>query len=267
MAYQGNSGTWGVRARVQLSLNILAPSQSKPGMCDLAAIGGLIGFRRLRRDAQWLLFRRERWTDEAPSTVQEKAEPLDPQASSDDVPWVREFCSQPLPKCDVLPGLGEDQYELPSGPVGNTAALSCVYGQVMREVGPAWSDKPGEFSEIGANLITPAEHLVLDLLVHKSLVWALRPSLEIYSRMDGGAIHAHARRRRNLLAVPETVYDAGSGASALATPLAPRYTRLVQYAFDRLKWNADEFQALRVTMQYPPIPTAALLRSELPVRE
>ena len=41
LAYQGNSGTWGVRARAQLSLNMLAPNQDDPSQCDLVQIAGL----------------------------------------------------------------------------------------------------------------------------------------------------------------------------------------------------------------------------------
>jgi hypothetical protein len=267
LAFQGNSGTWGVRARVQLSLNFLAPNADDPDQCDLVQVGGLVGFRRLRRDARWLLFRRERWTDDAPQVAEDQWEPLDPgHVDHDGVPLIREFCSAPLPDIDTIPATGEDQYELPPGPVGNAAALTCVFGSVLRAVGPAWGDEPEEYSEVGCNLITPAEHLVLDLLVHRDFEWAMDPQPVIYSRMDGGAIHATARRGRNLLTVPERVHDLEWGTAGLATPLMPRYTKIVQYAFDRLGWNPDDFRAFRLTMPYPPIPTAVLLQSELPVR-
>jgi hypothetical protein len=267
LAYQGNSGTLGVRARVQLSLNILAPNQNDPEQCDLVQIGGLVGFQRLRRDARWLLFRRERWTDEAPLVEEDQYEPLDPDCAPDlGVPLIREFCSKPLPEIESIAATGEDQYELPPGPVGNTAALTCVFGSVVRAVGPVYAEKAGEHSEVGSNLITPAEQLVLDLLVHRSFEWAMNPKLVIYSRMDGGAIHTTARRGRNVLAVPETVHDLEWGIAGLATTLIPRYTRIAAYAFDRLGWNADDFRAFRLTMQYPPIPTAVLLQSDLPER-
>jgi hypothetical protein len=267
LAYQGNSGTWGVRAKTQLALNILTTNADDPTMADLVQIGGLIGFRRLRADARWLLFRRERWSDDDPQPAQDVMESLDPAFPAEQgIPLMGDFCSAPVPDIDLLSGTGEDQYELPPGPVGNTAAFTCIYGQVSRQVGGLYGETPGEVSEIGCNLITPAEHLVFDLLVHRELEWAMRPTLVMYSRMDGGTMHAPARRTRNLLPVAEQVHDAGWGVTALATPLVPSYSGLVRYTFDRLGWNADEFRAFRFTMAYPPIPTAALMRSELPVR-
>ncbi len=267
LAFQGNSGTWGVRARVQLGLNILAPNANDPTQCDLAQIAGLISFRRLRRDARWLLFRRERWTDDAPQMEEDVWEPIDPSHSNHHgVPFINEYCSKPLPEIDVLLGKGEDQYELPPGPVGNTAAMTLVYGLVAKQVGPAYAMTPGECSEFGSNLVTPAEHVLFDLMVHREFDWAMQPELAIYSRMDGGAMHASVRRDRNILPVPEIVQDLGWGASAMATPLWPKYGKLVDYTFNQLQWNSDNFRTFRLIMHYPPIPTTALLLSELPVR-
>jgi len=229
-------------------------------------IAGLIGFCRLRRNARWLLFRRERWTDHAPVVVQDQWEPLDPELSPTyGVPLLREFCSKPLPEIEATRTPGEEQYELPPGPVGNTAAFTCIYGSILRSVGPASSDKTGEFSELGSTLITPVEHLLLDVLVHRSFEWAMNPKLVAYSRMDGGAIHADARHGRNILPLPETIHDLGGGTAGLATTLVPRYSAIVAYGLERAGWNPDDFRAFRVTIDYPPIPAAILLQSELPV--
>ncbi|MCA9296970.1 MAG: hypothetical protein KC983_10640 [Phycisphaerales bacterium] len=267
LAFQGNSGIWGVRATVQLSLNILSPNQDDPSLCDLAQVAGLLGFRRLRPDARWLLFRRERWTDDAPQEEQDNFEPLDPESPvPDGIPLIPAFCSTPLPEVEVIHASGEDQYELPPGPVGNAVAMDCVYGSVSRAIGPAHADAAGEFAEVGLTMITPAEHMLLDLLVHRDFTWALQPGFMMYSRMDGGAMNAKARRDRNLLQFPETVVSLGRGTTPLATSLLPRYNKLVAFTFDRLKLDADDFHVFRVTIPYPPIPTVAMFRAELPVR-
>jgi hypothetical protein len=268
LAYQGNSGTWGVRAKAQIALNVLAPNAADPDQADLVQVGGLVGFRRLRSDARWLLFRRERWSDDAASLGQDVRESLDPDHPVDrGVPLLGDYCSKPIPDIDFVAGGDEEQYELPAGPVGNTAALTCIYGQVTRKVGAAYAEGPGEYSEIGCNLITPAEHLVLDLLVHRDYDWAMNPELLVLSRLDGGAMGMGSRRERNVLAVAETIADLGWGAAAVATPLVPRYAQLVRDVFDRVGWSTDDFRAFRFSMSYPPIPTAVLMRSLLPVRK
>ncbi len=238
-AYQGNSGTYGVRAKAQLSLNILAPNADDPRQCDLVQVGGLITFRRLRRAARWLLFRRERWADDTLQEEPDRWEPLDSEGASDHgVPLLTQFCSKPLPSIEVIKDLGEDQYELPPGPIGNAAALTCIYGSVTRAVGPAYAETPGEYSELGTNIITPAAHLLLDLFVHRSFDWAMHPEFVVCSRMDGGAVHTAIRRERNYLPVPEEVHDLGWGITACATPVIPRYTTLLSDTFTRLDWDS-----------------------------
>ncbi|MBT8484815.1 MAG: hypothetical protein HKO59_04260 [Phycisphaerales bacterium] len=265
LAYRGNSGTLGVRAKAQLMLAVLAPNEADPDRADLVQVGGLVGLRRLRPDVRWLLFRRERWDDDGPHPARDEVEPLDPAFSSG-VPLLGDFCSKPIPDIDFVAGASEDQYELPPGPVGNTAAFTCIYGQVSRRVGDAFARSEGEYSEIGCNVITPAERLGVDLLVHRSYEWAMEPELVMYSRLDGGAIHPTARRDRNVLPVTERVNDLGWGITALATPILPTYGTLARMVFDRMGWDPEEFRALRFSMAYPPIPAVALLRSALPVR-
>ncbi len=265
LAFQGNSGNWGVRATAQLSLNILAPNRDDPTECDLVQIGGLLGFRRLRREARWLLFRCERWTDHALRNEPLRSEPLDADSSPPNTPLIRRFCSKPLPEVEVIAAAGEDQFELPPGPVGNTAAMDCVYGLLSRRVGPAYAEGDDENSDLGVNLITPVEHVLLDLLVHRDFEWAMRPQVALCSRLDGGAIYEAVRRERNVVPLTEQVQDLGWGSSALATSLMPKYPSLLRYAFERVGWDAGAFRAFRFSMQYPPIPTVALLRSPLPV--
>lgn len=261
LAFQGNSGTWGVRARVQLSLNILAPNDEQPDMADLVQVGGLAGFRRLRPDARWLLYRRERWSDDDPHPARDIEESLDPDYPvSKGVPLIGPFCTKPIPTLDVIDAEGEVQYELPQGPVGNSEACTCIFGHVARRVGPVFADREDEYIEIGSNLITPAEYLLFDLLVHRDFEWAHNPEMIVYSRMDGGALHRLSRRTRNELPMTEPVHDLGWGATSLATSLMPRYSKLTQYAFDRMGWDSNDFRAFRFKVSYPPIPTAPLFR-------
>jgi hypothetical protein len=161
---------------------------------------------------------------------------------------------------------GEEQYELPPGPVGNTAAFTCLYGQIVRAAGPVFAEQHDEFSELGCSIITPVEHLVLDVLVHRDFEWSMNPRLVMYSRLDGGAIHGAARHSRNEMSISEPPRDLGWVVGALATPILPRYLKLVRYVFDRLGHAPSDFRAYRFTMPYPPIPVTVLMQSPLPVR-
>ena len=267
LAFKGNSAAWGVRAKVQLMLNVLAPHPGDPDMADLVQVGGLAEFRRLRRDARWLLFRRERWSDDDPRPVTDQLESLDSDFPADKgVPLLGAFCSKPIPEIRVITSEGEEQYELPPGPVGNTAAFTCLYGQIARNVGPTYATSEGELAELGCNFITPVEHVLFDLLVHRDLAWAMNPRLVMYSRLDGGLMQRASRRTRNLLPVTEPVHDLGWGVDGLATPLLRDHVKLARYVLDRLSWRAEDLRAYRFTMSYPPIPTTAMFLADLPVR-
>lgn len=267
LAFQGNSGTWAVQANLQMASFILAPSAEDPNFVDLAHVAALVGFRRLRPGVRWPLFQRRAWRDDGDDWVDttSREHPLDPNGANG-VPLIEAFCSAPLPKLEMIRIGAEAHYELPAGPVGNTGALTCTYGTISRKAGPAFRDETEPFVDLGANLNTPVEMLQLDMLVHDSLVWAMEPQPSLFSRMDGSSVHDSAVRARNRLPVLEEVQEQGRGIAPLSTSQVPRYTLLMKYVFDQLDWDPDRFVSFRFSMAYPPIPTAVLLRSELPER-
>jgi hypothetical protein len=133
----------------------------------------------------------------------------------------------------------------------------------MRALGSQYADADNRYSQIGANLITPVEHLQFDLLVHKDLDWAMTPKIAIYSSLDGRLTHVGMGREGVRLPVPEPVVALGGGLTALATARMPRYSKLIESVFDRVGWNPGDFYGFRFEMAYPPIPAHAILYSEL----
>lgn len=264
LAFQGNSGTFGIRAKAQIGVSVLAPSQT-PGQVDLIQCGGVLGLRRLRQDARWLLFRRASFTDDGTKSEPAGGEALDPDFSTG-MPLIGSFCSTPLPKLDVVSTDKEYQYELPPGPVGNQAAVNIVYGVIMRATGTAFRDEHDEYAELFCTASTPAEVLQFDLVVHEDLPWAMAPTPRIYSRIDSGEIHAMSGRRRNVLPFTETVQELGRGLMNMASPHVAWQTSLVQEVFDRAGWDPERFHGFRLTIPYPPIPSMAMLRAKLPER-
>lgn len=264
LAFQGNSGTFGIRAKAQLGISIMAPSEES-GQIDLIQCGGVLGLRRLRQDARWLLFRRASFTDDGTMIGPAAGEALDPDFQSG-MPLIGAYCSTPLPRVEVVETDREYQYELPPGPVGNQAAVNIVYGVIMRATGTAYRDEHDEFAELFCTASTPAEILQFDLAVHEDLPWAMNPEPMIYSRIDGSAIHAKSGRQRNVLPFTETVQELGRGVQNMASSHVAWQTSLYQDIFDRAGWDSNKFHGFRLTIPYPPIPTMAMLRSRLPER-
>jgi hypothetical protein len=62
------------------------------------------------------------------------------------------------------------------------------------------------------------------------------------------------------------VQSLGRVTDGIATADVPRHTELLHAAFERAGLNADDFEAFRVRMRYPPLPVSVIVRHEMPMR-
>ncbi len=264
LCFRGNSAVWGVQARVQLCVNFIAPSED-PDWVDLAWLSGLVDFRRLRSDASWAIALARKSSDDGTAMSLGNIEPIDLDSSGKNAaPLLRKFCSEPLPA--IHADLGADalvRYELLEGPIGNTAAATCIIGIfgrrfVRRTVAP--NDTLGEHV---ARLYTPVELLIHDLFVHRDLSYAFSPEAHLYSQLPSQAPFPMGGRKKGRLPLWEQVHHLGWGTSSVMTPELPQYHGMIGSVFDRLSWNPQDFQVFRFELPYPPIPTLAVLRYPL----
>jgi hypothetical protein len=270
LAFQGNSGTLGVQAGCRMSTYALVPSREKEGFVDLVQLVGMLQFRRLRPDVRWTFFRISGWSSSNRMSGQGRTEPLaeeSPEAPG--VPLVPEFSSSPLP---ALEQVVEDEagdvvnYELPEGPIGNSAAIDCFYGTLQNQAGYAWSEvEEGEedICELGTRLITPVERVQMDVLVHEDLGWGTpRPSMQSLLGVEG---HPTARLRgRTPLPFAETVHELGVGLDTMSTPHYPRYRELLDWALSTAGFEHGRLRGYRLSVAFPPIPSVAVLTFDLP---
>lgn len=264
LSFRGNSAIWGAQARVQLCTNIIAPG-SDPNMADLAWMSGLIDFRRLRRDATWAMAAARKTTDDGSPMPVGEIRAIDPAFDGNDkAPLLGNFCSNPLP--DIRINLGPDgvtRYELIEGPVGNTATATCIIGLYGRNFVRRRRAPEDTIGEHYARLYTPAETLIHDLFVHRDLAYALSPQILLYSQLPGTPSYPTAGRERGLLSVSDPIIQLGNPPDVVTTEL-PAYSRMMRSVFERISWRAEEFHGFRFKLRYPPIPTLAVWRYELP---
>ncbi len=270
LAFRGNSYLWGVQAKAQLKTDIAAPAQEK-GLLDICSLQGFIGLRRLRANVPWVVSRARCVDNDGEARRTFAREPLDPgdQEGGDAcaVPLLRAFCSKPLPEFRRVGGRhGFVEDALVEGPVGDTAAVTCITGEVGRAAASYYRDEHNRFGDFIARARTPCEALIFDQIVHEDVFGRLRPELAVYSELAESAPFPASGCHRNLLPVTETVEYLGRGTSVLHTPHVPQYAQMARYAFERLGWDAERFKVYRLRMQYPIIPTSVVLRYELPDR-
>lgn len=266
LAFVGNSAIFGVRARVHLCSQFVAPSRS-PGKLDLAVAAGFLGFERLRPDVPWTLATAMRVSDTGQSLAIDAAKTLSNEQMSpegDHPPIVREFCSEPLPQLRTLRNAnGGLRIELTEGGIGRTAAADVLLGWTVIGQAGGTRQPDDEYGDHMVHVGTPAESLILSLHVHKDLPFAMNPLYAVYNALPAERSFPMHRHDIGRLPITADVVDLGYPAD-LTTPVFMRYPQLVDRVVSVLGYPADDFRCFRVTLKYPPIPTVHVLRYRLP---
>jgi hypothetical protein len=263
--YLANSAIWGVRARAQVALRVVVPNREDPTWVDLVTICGLVEFRRLRADVPWAIASIYSWGEHRagePGYTIPLA--LADQDAAPGIPLLPEFCTTPLPAMHAMAaGPNTTRFMLSNGPVGNTAAADVILGWRNVRTAPIHAAFPDEFGEHGAHLNTPAELFVHDLYVHRSLAFAMNPSVAVYGTMPGGPSYSAQDSDASMLNVPTEVADLGAAPpNTLCTEL-PASQAIADYAFRAAGFPAEEFHGYRFRLKYPPIPALSVMRHKL----
>ncbi|HEX2838629.1 MAG TPA: hypothetical protein VHN77_10925 [Phycisphaerales bacterium] len=264
LAFEGLSGLWGVQAKCKLTTGFVAPSASKPDHVDCVLVGGYGGFRRLRTQATWTLFRFSGYNDDGTPrgyTPGSTAE-IEPQEPGQPPRILRRFCSPNMPSLSVTTHEGIADYVLPSGPVGNLGAFDCYFGHIL--AGLPYFKRPGDERAAFASAITlPTELLVLDAIVHKSLP---TPNIEMvtFGFPNGSPENPHSHRHRCTLPIVEPIVELAGNPPAVAHTTVPKYGEVVNAVYERMGWKPSDFRGMRVTMRHPPMSTLIELRWSLP---
>ena len=263
LAFRGNSGIWGVQAKLRLRTVFLAPNVEDPSMLDSAQVSGLLGVRRFRHGAAWPLFQRENFNDDgSPRTVEET--PLDPLAGDLETFLMPDYCSSPLPTIRSSPTRYGMRYEQVEGELGNCGVTTCVYGNIRRKFAPRYRDSRNVQGELFASINAPVQHLLFDVIVHRDL--ADEGLIPVAQVLQADSSSPFFDRQSSALPSPERVRRLGSGKPRVVTPLAPRYGEIVEHVYRELEWDAQDFRGFRFEMKYPPLPCTVVLGYELPER-
>jgi hypothetical protein len=263
LLFQGASYVWGAQTRVNLKVGLVGPG-AQPGLLDFASVNALIDFRRIREDVTWVLASRRSCNDDGTEMETSASEPVDPSFTRSDLaPLMAEFCSKPLPEFRRLTSGGVTAFELVEGPVGNTGALTCVFGAIQRGV-PFYRSPTNEWGEHSAACDVPSELLIMDLFFHRTFEFARRHEAILYSELGAPIGHTGREQERKRLPLHDPVIDLGAGPLPVGTPEIPRYNPMVQAAFRRVGWDPAEFYGFRIKVAFPAMPTALVVRYRLP---
>ncbi|MFG0284048.1 MAG: hypothetical protein ACF8R7_06460 [Phycisphaerales bacterium JB039] len=258
-AFLGNSGIYGAQARTRLMSCLLAPNAAEPDQLDMVMLSGYAGLRRLRPQVRLPIFRIRQWSGEGQQVGSAGGwEPLEPGSAGG---LLGDFTSAEAPEIEAVRADGGVDYILQPGQVGNRGAIDVYQAEALRAGASRWrigSDTTGEF---GLTLMVPAETLIIDLVAHEDVAYALHTRT---------IVRAHTFTQQGLgeestiLPINQPAVELPGSPPAVATPLVPRYVEMEQRMFERMGWDAADFRAVRLDMKYPPLGATIVLQFDLP---
>lgn len=264
LAFQGNSGLWGVQARTRVTAAFVVPNKEDSSLVDTALVGGFVGFRRLRPTMGWPLFRFQ-FYDDTGSFSLDKGEEIDPTIGPNDpVHLLKKYCSATMPNIITKSSSSVTEYLLPEGPVGNQGAFDCYFGNIVRG-SPRYRSPTDDHADFSSSITVPIETLVFDLIFHRSLE-IQAPDVRVYGRPTGSPDVPSARADSTLLPLAERCVELAGSPPAVATPLIPRYAELVADVQNRFGFPGSQFRGYRLVLKFPPMASTVVLRWPLSER-
>ena len=264
-AFRANRHLWGLQATTQVRCAFMDLGED-PAKVTLAIVDGYIGLRQLRSEVP-LTVSRALVTDDTDTPLPICARPIAPEGAEDHgLALMPEFCSQPPPQLrEVHASGGYLTGELISPGVGNAGALTCFTGWWAKDAVPRYRTEEDRHANLMTMVRLPCEAVTFCALVRQGLLEDVEPKLSVYSDHRAELPYPNgACRMEDLLMPDEGVAHLGRGAAALSTPDVPRLAEMVQYVFDRLDWNGDQFTAFRCQIAYPIMPSTIEISMDLP---
>lgn len=263
-AFKANRSIWGIEAETQLCAMFLAPG-TREGMLDIVALRGFVGLKRLRPDVSWVVGRVRAASDEGVAHQGVVWKPLDEdQDDTSGAALLRPFCSQPLPQIRAVRTPSDIiVHEAAGGPVGNTAAMTCYTAQVARNAICSRRSEANRYGEVGAAAYTPCGVLVLDQFIREDVYGRIHPQVRVYGDLHEAASYPVGGRDRGVLPIRVEVSYLGKGPQVVQTPAVPQYPEMASYVFERLGWDAGQFDVYRVQIRFPVIPSLVVMSHPL----
>jgi hypothetical protein len=265
-AFHANASLWGVSAGMRLMAFVVRGSRAHPDRLEVAHIAGLFGISRTRPNVPWRVAQL-RAEDEAGDVSRPAARrPVDPGVPAGvGPPVLRAFTSLNAPELVPLrtPD-GRTEYRLGEGPIGRRSSFDLVLAEYLADAGPVYRTEQDDQISVTSRNRTPAERLVLDLIVERDLYGPLSPTPTLVSELWGERPPTDPDDPERL-PLHEKVGFAGRGLSAFHHRHVPRHRELMAHVFHAQGWEAERFDTYRIEMQYPPAPTALRLVHPLPV--
>ncbi len=268
LAFRGNSGVYGVQARLRLATQFIFPNRDKPDWIDAIVAAGVLGIRRLRPNVMYPLYRSSVTADQtgtAPRTTGKFPLNDDAGDGSDPAAWLLDEYSTISPEeLHQTAGDQSSQLALAAGPIGRAAERDLIFGSRFRAMGRHVATEPDEQLELATAISLPSECTLVDAFVHRSFCRDHDATADIYITANGPLPKAGPRRASHRLPIELRVLPLTCTRTSVATTHMREYPDLVAMLASKTGYPADEFRGFRIELEYPPVPSDILLCYPMP---
>lgn len=259
MAFRGASGVFGVQAAARVVAHFVVPTAEDPTLGDLALIAGLSGLRRLRPMPKLPVFRAVR-----NGSLDSVRRPLIAGAEGDEDNFLlAKYTSVPHGEVTSTSKDGRLSVELGGGPVGRIGDADLFFGTLAPKAFNLVRRPPDLVNELVTSVSIPCESLVCDLFVHRSIHGLDSIRASMHATLSGPLPLDEDLRevvRLPIQCEPVAIEDFER---AMQLPRVARYGEIIRDALAALGRDASEFHIFRVALDYPPMPSALLVRWDL----
>jgi hypothetical protein len=160
------------------------------------------------------------------------------------------FCSSPLPIVASRDTTGRLMQVLDQSQAEPGASMDAVLAYRLPHVSklPSLEDPPIYLEAV--NMTVPAEHLVSDLYVHRSLTAGCTPSLNLYLGRGTGGCDLIDRWHEQIDGAP-VLGLLGPGIKNAHAAAWERHAELTRHVFSQLGWDPNEFVGYRCEERWP----------------
>lgn len=257
-AFESNAAIWGVKARLHVSMHLVAPSGIDE-LIDDVLMCGFVGLERTRTNLPWALANATVFDN--PAALPFGPSALHPTGFVNGGPLLPEFSSPSLPRLRVVTQEGANRrIEMLPSSEGVPGPSDVILGWRWPRCFSARANFPGEDGEHAMLVSTPVEAAVIDVWIHRGLAFERLHGF-LYSTLPSGPKYPGEGREAGLLLIQGELQSLESENAAL--PDFRPFAEMLRFGAMRLGFKPEDFVGYRWRLSYPPIPTMMILRHAL----
>lgn len=265
-AYHAGVALWGVRVTTRLMSFIIRERRDQPGRLEAAHVAGTFGVTRTRPNVPWRVGCFWAETNEGAMPGDLPRRNIDPDSGPGEPPILWSHTSPNVPE---LVSIHRDdtrlEFRLGGGPIGKRSLFDLVTAERIADAGARWRTPGDDQLSVGSRNRTPAERVILEMTVERSLYGRLSPEAMLFGEL-WDAHQPTQLDHPDRMPLHEKAQFVGEGLAPFRHRCVPRHHDLMSRVFGLLEWDADAFDTYRVDLTYPPSPTILRMIHPLPTK-